>query len=87
MAKKINQDIMSKTYSTFDLNLASVLLTAGCKLIELDRSNIKKVKFIFKHQKGIERIINDFWDDKIILPARTLLNNQKALKNRIYSDI
>ncbi len=78
---------MSKTYSTFDLNLASVLLTAGCKLIELDKSNIKKVKFVFKQQKGVEKIASDFWDDKITLPAKTLLTNQKSLKNRIYSDI
>jgi len=78
---------MRKTYSTFDLNLASVLLTSGCTLIELDRANIKKVKFTFKHQKSIEQIASDFWDDKITLPARTLLNNQKTLKNRIFSDI
>lgn len=76
-----------KTYSTFDLNLASVLITSGCKIVELDRSNIKKVKFIFKHQKSIEQIAADFWDDKVILPAKTLLNNQKTLKNRIFSDI
>ncbi len=78
---------MNKLYSTFDLNLASVLLTEKCTLIELDRSNIKKVKFTFKHRKDIEKIANDFWDDKIILPARTLFNNQKTLKNRIFSDI
>lgn len=76
-----------KTYSTFDLNLASVLITSGCKIVELDKSNIKKVRFIFKYQKSIEQIAADFWDDKITLPAKTLLNNQKTLKNRIFSDI
>jgi hypothetical protein len=75
-----------KTYSTYDLNLASVILTLGYKLIELDKENIKKVKFIFKHQKGIEQSADDFWDDKIILPAKTLFTNQKTLKNRIYTD-
>lgn len=77
---------MSKTYSTYDLNLASTLLTLNYKLIELDKSNIKKVKFIFKHQKGIEQSATDFWDDKITLPAKTLFTNQKNCKNRIYSD-
>jgi len=77
---------MSKTYATYDLNLASTLLTLGYKLIELDRENIRKVKFVFKHRKGIEQSINDFWDDKITLPAKTLLANQKTLKNRIYTD-
>jgi len=77
---------MSKTYSTYDLNLAATLLTIGYKLIELDKENIKKVKFIFKHQRGIEQSAADFWDDKINLPAKTLFTNQKTCKNRIYSD-
>ena len=34
-----------KTYSTYDLNLASTLSTIGYKIIELDKENIKKVKF------------------------------------------
>ncbi len=77
---------MSKTYSTYDLNLASTLLTLGYKLIELDKSNIKKVKFTFKHAKDIEQSAIDFWDDKINLPAKTLFANQKTCKNRIYTD-
>lgn len=75
-----------KTYSTYDLNLASALLTIGYKIIELDKSNIKKVKFTFKHKKGIEQSTADFWDNKIILPAKTLFANQKTCKNRIYAD-
>lgn len=76
-----------KTYSTYDLNLASTLLTIGYKIIKFDKSDIKKVKFIFKHDKNIEQSATDFWDDKLELPAKTLFNNQKTLKNRIYSDI
>ena len=76
-----------KTYSTYDLNLASTLLTIGYKLIELDKSNIKKVKFIFKYEKDIEQSATDFWDDKINLPAQTLFTNQKICKNRIYTDV
>jgi len=77
---------MSKVYSTYDLNLASTLLTLGYKLIELDKTNIKKVRFIFKHTKGIEQSATDFWDDKITLSAKTLFANQKTCKNRIYTD-
>ncbi len=75
-----------KTYPTFDINLAATLLTLGYKLLELDRENIKKVKFIFKHQKGIEQSANDYWDDKITLPAKTLFANLKTCKNRIYTN-
>ena len=54
-------------------------------LLELDKSNPKKVRFIFKREKNIEGVMADYFNDKIKLPAQTLFNNQKNLKNRIYS--
>lgn len=72
-------------FSTFDLGLASVLITLGFELLELDKSNPKKVRFMFKREKNIEQVMTDYFDDKIKLPAQTLFNNQKNLKNRIYS--
>lgn len=76
---------MNKDFSTFDLGLAAVLLTLKYELLELDRSYPKKIRFIFKRERNIEQVINDYFDDKIELPAQSLLNNQKILKNRIYS--
>jgi hypothetical protein len=73
-------------FSTFDLGLATVLITLGYELIELDRANPRKVRFVFKWEKNIEKIMRDYFNDKIKLPAQTLFNNQKNLKNRIYSD-
>jgi len=72
-------------FSTFDLGLATVLITLDYELLELDRSNPKKVRFVFKWEKNIEKIMQDYFNDKIKLPAQTLFSNQKNLKNRIYS--
>jgi len=72
-------------FSTFDLGLATVLITLGYELLELDKSNPKKVRFVFKREKNIEQAMTDYFNDKIKLPAQTLFNNQKNLKNRIYS--
>jgi len=77
--------ITQDEFSTFDLGLASVLVTLGYELLGLDRSNPKKVRFIFKREKNIEGVMSDYFNDKIKLPAQTLFNNQKNLKNRIYS--
>ena len=77
---------MNQEFSTFDLGLAAVLLTLKYELLELDRSYTKKIRFIFKREKNIEQVINDYFDDKIELSAQSLLQNQKILKNRIYSD-
>jgi len=72
-------------FYTFDLGLATVLATLGYELLRLDKSNPKKVSFIFKKDKDIEQVMTDYFNDKIKLPAQTLFNNQKNLKNRIYS--
>ena len=77
---------MNQEFSTFDLGLASVLLTLKYELLELDRSYPKKIRFIFKRERNIEQVINDYFEDKIEVPAQSLLQNQKILKNRIYSD-
>ena len=73
-------------FSTFDLGLAAVLVTLGYKLLSLDKSNPKKVRFVFKEEKGINDAMLDYSNNKLKLPAQTLFNNQKMLKNRIYSD-
>jgi len=77
---------MNQEFSTFDLGLAAVLLTLKYELLELDRSYSKKIRFVFKRERNIEQVINDYFDDKVELPAQSLLQNQKILKNRIYSD-
>lgn len=74
-------------FSTFDLGLATVLVTLGYGLLELDKSNPKRVRFVFKREKKIEQIMTDYFNDKIKLPAQTLFNNQKMLKTRIYSEM
>jgi len=77
---------MNQNFSTYDLGLATVLITLGYKLLELDKTNPKKVRFVFREEQGIEKTMVDYFNDEIKLPALTLFNNQKNLKNRIYSD-
>jgi len=77
---------MNQNFSTYDLGLATVLITLGYKLLKLDKTNPKKVRFVFREEKNIEQAMLDYWNDVIKLPAQTLFNNQKMLKNRIYSD-
>ncbi len=72
-------------FSTSDLGLATVLVTLNYELLELDRSNPKKIKFVFKEEENTEKVVNDYFNDRIKLPALTLFNNQKNLKSRIYS--
>ena len=77
---------MNKNFSTFDLGLATALQTLDYKLLKLDKTNPKKARFVFEHGKGIEKAMLDYWNGKLKLSALALFNNQKMLKNRIYSD-
>ena len=77
---------MIKKFSTFDLGLATTLTTLGYKLLELDKTNPKKVRFVFKEEKNIEQTMLKYWNDEITLPALSLFNNLKTLKNRLYSN-
>jgi len=77
---------MIKKFSTYDLGLATTLTTLGYKLLELDKTNPKKVRFVFKEEKNIEQIMLKYWNDEITLPALSLFNNLKTLKNRLYSN-
>lgn len=72
-------------YSTYDLGCASALVTAGFEILDLDRTNPRKVNFIFKRDTGIEAVADDFWSDRLEQKSRAFWDNTKNLKNRLYS--
>ena len=74
------------TYATFDLGCAATLATAGFGLVSLDKSNPRKVQFVFSREAGIEKVVEDYWADRLEVKARTFFDNLKMLKNRIYSE-
>lgn len=86
IAKKDSESLDSnEQFITYDIGLASALVTLGYTLWDVDKSNPKKSQFIFRRDEHIDKMINQYWDDKLTLPARSLLDNQKMLKNRLYS--
>lgn len=74
-------------YFTYDLGCSSALICAGFELVSLDKTNPRKVQFIFKREVGIEDIVNDYWADRLEVKARTFFDNTKMLKNQIYSSV
>ena len=69
----------------FDLGVSASLVTAGFELVSLDKTNPRKVQFIFKRGVGIEKVIDDYWADRLEVKARSYFDNIKMIKNRIYS--
>ena len=89
MITKKNSETLEKSdqFITYDIGLAAALVTLGYELWDVDKSNPKKSQFIFRRDEHIDDKINEYWDDNLDLPARSLLDNQKMLKNRLYSVI
>jgi hypothetical protein len=83
--KNIEPSGSNVQFITYDIGLAAALVTLGYNLWDVDRTNLKKSQFIFNRDEHIDKMINDYWDGKLTLPARSLLDNQKMLKNRLYS--
>ena len=73
-------------FYTFDLGCSSALISAGFELVSLDKANTRKVQFIFHREIGIEKVVDDYWADRLKIKTRTFFDNVKMLKNRIYSE-
>lgn len=76
----------SDHYFTYDLGCSSALICADFELVSLDKTNPRKVQFIFKREDGIEKVVDNYWADRLEVKARTYFDNIKMLKNRIYSE-
>ncbi|MGV8018291.1 MAG: DUF5659 domain-containing protein [Ignavibacteria bacterium] len=74
-------------FFTYDIGLAASLFTLGYTMLEVDNQSPKKSRFIFRRDEHIDNMIAQYWDNKLTLPARSLFENLKMLKNRLYSVI
>ena len=83
---RISSDNYQDFMTTYDLGCSSAIISAGFELVSLDKSNPKKVQFIFHRELGIEKVVDDYFADKLEVKARTFFDNVKMLKNRIYSE-
>lgn len=83
---RISSDNYTDHYLTYDLGCSSALVSSGFELVSLDKSNPKKVQFIFKREIKIDKVVDEYWADKLTVSARTFFDNTKMLKNRIYSE-
>jgi hypothetical protein len=73
-------------FSTFDLGLAAALVTLGHDLAEIDKTNRAKARFVFVRQTTISADVESYWRGDLVMSARYLLEAQKMIKNRLYSD-
>lgn len=73
------------TVKVNDLGLTAALISRGCELLEMERGANGRVYFVFENSPEINRDIQWYWEDRLRVPARSLVEDMKMLKTRIYS--
>ena len=71
-------------YKTSDLTLATTL-SIYFPIVSIDRSNGKKVLFVFDHTIALDELIEEFWQNKVTIEPQVFANQLKNLKTRIYA--
>jgi uncharacterized protein DUF5659 len=68
-----------------DLGLAASLSALGHRIEGVDKSNPRRVVFVFEKSEGLDLAIELYWADQLLLNAADLIEHIRQLKGRIYA--
>lgn len=72
-----------KEYRATDFQLAVALITLGCELFDIDKTNTRRQVFQFRRTAELEKAAQDFFQDKLLLNPRAVMTNARFLKERL----
>ena len=72
-----------ENYSTSDLALVT-LLSLTFTIEKVDKTNSKKVIFIFKKNKPLEKVIDQYLKKKLKVEPQDFFNQIRIIKSMIY---
>lgn len=79
MIKKTN------TYQTSDLLICSVLVYFDHILQEIDKSDKSRCIFVIKKTIKTDNLLNDFYNNNLLIEPNKFQSIQKDIKRRIYN--
>lgn len=82
--KNIDKHEIQHFYKTADLGLVTTL-SLSFPIRTIDRSNPRKVLFVFDLTSELNNFINKYWRSEIVVEPQTFSNQIKNIKTRIYS--
>lgn len=78
----------SNQYRTYDLALASALVSHGYSIAEIEKTQYSgRSSFIFERTDKLDEIIQAYWADKITVNPKTYFDVLKHIKTRLYSGV
>ncbi len=78
-----NEKDLYKT--TTDLALAAAIYLFY-PLETIDRQNPRKSQFIFKQNKGLDKLIENYWRGKLKVEPQAYFNALRVIKARLYGE-
>ena len=72
-------------FETHDLALVATLVERGHTPVDLDKSNERRVVFIFYNSIGLRTLIDEYWLDEVKVNPKTYFDTLKHVKTRIYA--
>ncbi len=77
---------MSDSYTTKDISLAAAIITAGHKIISLEKEPLKNnYLFVFETSEDLLSVVDKYWNNGLLLNVREYSTNLKYLKSRLYA--
>ena len=77
---------MTARYETNDLHLAATLQCLGLELLEVDRSDPRRVRFVFLDDDQRREWTRQYLAGELRVDPLILLNSFRMLKRQIYAD-
>ncbi len=72
-------------YKTSDLTICVILQYFGCQLVSVDKSDRSKCIFYLNEDENTVKILENFYQGKLLVEPKKFIFIQKETKGRIYN--
>jgi len=77
---------MENQFTTSDFYTAVFLLAKEYKLIEINKADPRRFRFVFNDQEGRAELLEDFFNGETAVEPRRFIAAVKEMKSLMYSD-
>ena len=75
-----------KQYKTTDMALATTLAVLGTYIQGVDRSDPRKIEFIFTNSEDLQKAVKAYWAKELLVEPLQFFNEMRTIKSRIYDN-
>ena len=76
--------MLKDDFVTSDMYLAATL-TIWFPLLDIDRTEDRRLRFVFARSEGLDNIVKDYWDERIQVVPQTYAAKVKEIRQRMFN--